>query len=157
MSVVLTSFGACRGHALFGSTGLRWFFRLDYQADYEGRETGQYHEEGSDLKCADLAACPAMAVSEPADVHGGVYDQQAGCLPPETGPSMQDASEVQDEHGHDQEPGARAHECPKLHGHLASLPNNASSLASVTATILPVHLTFANRALTKSTRQSARS
>ena len=54
-----------------------------------------------------------MPMRHHAGIHGGVHDQQAGCLPPETGPSMQDASEVQDEHGQDHEPGTRRHDYPK--------------------------------------------
>jgi hypothetical protein len=136
-SALVVSLAALARHTLSGSTRLPAFPPLDYHADDDGRETGQHQRPGGGLKCVDLAACPAMEMSEPAGVHGGVDDQQAGRLPPETGPSMQDASEVQNEHGHDDQPRARKHEYPERHGHLASLSNDARSLASVKATILP--------------------
>jgi hypothetical protein len=63
---------------------------LDGQAQSEDREAGQYGREDDRLKRTELR--PAMQVSEPACDRGGVYDQQAGRLPPEARPSPPDAS-----------------------------------------------------------------
>ena len=76
-----------------------------------------------------------MEESKPADAHGGVYDQQADRLPPKAGPS-QDANQIQNEHGQDQDPRGRKDDYTECHGPPVSLLSTRP-LTGVRSPILP--------------------